>query len=239
MKILISGYGRMGKEIAQKATELGHEIVGVYNREEDWDSDPQALQICDVVIDFSRPLAAPGNIRRCLVAGKPIVTGTTGWYDHLPELTMLCEKTNGAVFYAPNFSLGVNIFLEAAERLAQALNNFAYEASIKEIHHIHKADAPSGTAIALAARVISQMDKYNEWQIVLSGKADEGKLPITAVREGEVTGYHELTFRSSNDIIRLSHEALDRSGFVMGALTAAKWLLNRRGFFTMKDMLRD
>lgn len=239
MKILISGYGRMGKEIAQKATELGHEIVGIYNREEDWDSDTQALQNCDVVIDFSLPLAAPGNIRRCLAAGKPIVTGTTGWYDHLPELAMLCEKTNGAVFYAPNFSLGVNIFLEAAEKLAQALHNFNYEASIKEIHHIHKADAPSGTAIALAARVISQMEKYNEWQIVLAGKPDEGKLPITAVREGEVTGFHELTFRSCNDIIRLSHEALDRSGFVMGALTAAKWLLNRRGIFTMKDMLRD
>ncbi len=239
MKILISGYGRMGKEIALKATELGHEIAGIYDREEDWDKDPLPLQQCDVVIDFSRPVAAPGNIRRSLAALKPIVTGTTGWYEHLAELTMLCQKTGGAIFYAPNFSLGVNIFLDAAEKLARALNPHAYEAAIREIHHIHKVDAPSGTAIALAARVISQMNRYNEWQLVLDGKADEGKLPITSVREGEVTGFHELAFSSSSDIIRLSHEALDRSGFVVGALTAARWILNRRGVFTMKDMLAN
>ncbi len=239
MNILISGYGRMGKEIAQKATELGDTIAGVYDRDEDWKNDPEPLKLCDVVIDFSRPMAAPDNIRRCLTAHKPIVVGTTGWYHHLPELTHLCQKLGGAIFYAPNFSIGINIFFEIAEKLARALNVYPYETSIKEVHHIHKVDAPSGTAIALAARIISQLNKYHEWQLVMGGNADEGKLPITAVREGEVTGFHEVTFKSDSDIIRLSHEALNRSGFVMGALAAARWILNRKGIFTMKDMIGD
>lgn len=239
MKILISGYGRMGREIEKLALQQGHEIAGIYDRSEDWDENPQPLATCDVVIDFSRPVTAPENIRRCLAAGKPIVVGTTGWYEHLSELSLLCEKMQGAIFYAPNFSLGVNIFLDAAEKLAKALNAFQYEASIREVHHIHKEDAPSGTAIALAGRVISQMDIYHSWQLVMGGKADEGKLPVHAAREGEVTGFHEVTFRSGSDVIRLSHEALNRSGFVAGALAAARWILNRRGVFTMKDMLAD
>ncbi|MGC8865988.1 MAG: 4-hydroxy-tetrahydrodipicolinate reductase [Bacteroidales bacterium] len=239
MKILISGYGRMGREIETLAIQQGHEIAGIYDKTEDWDENPQPLKTCDVVIDFSRPVTAPENIRRCLVAHKPIVVGTTGWHDHLPELTQLCSKMQGAIFYAPNFSLGINIFLQTAEALAKALNAFHYEASIREIHHIHKEDAPSGTAIALAARIISQMEQYQSWQLVMGDHADEGKLPVHAVREGEVTGFHEVTFSSGSDVIRLSHEALNRSGFALGALAAARWILNRRGVFTMKDMLSD
>ncbi len=230
MRIGLFGYGKMGQLLDKLATEQGDEIVA---RIDGPDSDPP-LDLMDVAIDFSLPESAFDNISLCLKAGVPVVSGTTGWLDRYEEAVTLCEETGGALLYASNFSLGVNLFFALNEQLAQLMQNApGYAAHLEETHHIHKLDAPSGTAITLAEGVVENSD-YPAW------KAEETPglgLPIRSIREGEVPGTHVVSWSSPVDRIDITHTAHNREGFARGALFAASWLVGKQGVFNMKDVL--
>ena len=229
MKIALLGYGRMGKTIEKLATDRGHQIVKTIDQDDDYDFNG-----ADVAIDFSIPDAAVNNISACLEAGIPVVSGTTGWLDHYDEMVSLCENKKGAFIYASNFSVGVNIFFELNKQLAQMMKNLQeYDVSMTEVHHIHKLDAPSGTAITLAEGILDHSDK-KDW--VLDEK-ENGKLTITAKREGEVPGTHIINYRSEVDEITIEHKAHSRNGFALGAIIAAEWLKDKTGVYSMKDVL--
>ncbi len=230
MRIGLFGYGKMGQLIAQMAEARGHEIVARIDQPD----DPVPFDGMDVAIDFSSPEAAYDNISRCLEAGVPVVSGTTGWLDRYQDAQELCRKNEGAFIYASNFSLGVNLFFELNARLAALMENApGYEARIEEIHHTQKLDAPSGTAITLAEGIVAN-SKYSGWQ---AGEASEGKLPVASRRIGDVPGTHRISYESEVDRIEIIHTAHNRKGFALGAIVAAEWILGKKGVFTMKDVL--
>jgi 4-hydroxy-tetrahydrodipicolinate reductase len=238
MKILISGYGKMGLEIEKMALARGHEIIGRADNEAEWDEFEAARIKTDIVVDFSQPKFAVRNIERCINAGWPIVVGTTGWYDHLEDITNLCSNKNGAVFYAPNFSPGVNIFFNLNAELSQFMSKMSdYEVRINEVHHIHKLDSPSGTSIKTAEDIIRYSGRYNKWSEG-QGKGSS-EISIFASRLNEVPGIHEVIWESEADQIMIRHEAKNRRGFAIGALLAAEFLIGRKGIFTMKDLLKS
>jgi 4-hydroxy-tetrahydrodipicolinate reductase len=188
----------------------------------------------DVAIDFSIPESAVNNIKGCLKAGVPVISGTTGWLTQYEEVADLCKKQQGAFLYASNFSLGVNIFFELNKVLAVMMANVkTYTASIDETHHIHKIDAPSGTAITLAEGIIRESD-YTKWALENGGK---DILPIHSHREGEIPGTHEVSYSGAEDQISIKHIAHGREGFALGAVVAAEWIQGRKGVFGMKDVL--
>jgi len=230
MKIALLGYGRMGKAIEKIALQRGHEIVI-----KDAGVAPYDIKNADVAIDFSIPTAAFNNISNCLNNSIPVVSGTTGWLDKYDEALELCKNNNGAFIYASNFSLGVNIFFELNEQLAKMMNNLKdYNVSIEEIHHTKKLDAPSGTAITLAEGIINNSDK-KDWE--LDGKPSEKNIPITAIRTPEVPGTHTTTYASDIDTIDIKHTAHNRTGFALGAVIAAEWLVDKKGVYNMRDVL--
>jgi 4-hydroxy-tetrahydrodipicolinate reductase len=223
----------MGKEVEKQASERGHEIVERFDTPKEWNTE--ALKKADVVIDFSLPDSAIENIYKCFDAGIPIVTGTTGWYDKLGEVSEKCKSSDQTLFYAPNFSVGVNLFFEINQALSKLMNEQEmYEAEISETHHIHKKDAPSGTAKQLANILIGNLDKYNAWS---AEPASNEQLRVESFREDEVPGTHAVSFDSDIDKITLTHEAKSRIGFALGAVKAAEWVPGKKGVFTMKDFL--
>lgn len=235
MKIALIGYGKMGHEIEKSAISRGHTINLILNDESDWVSNEGLLKTCDVAVEFSVPSNAIKNINRCIEAGIPVVIGTTGWYDHFDQVTELCKKLGGSMFYASNFSIGVNVFFEINRRLASMLEtNPDYLPSMTEIHHIQKLDSPSGTAITLAKDIIAANKNFQKFT---DGAADQGAIPIQSIREGDVTGTHTITWASEVDCISITHEAKNRQGFAFGAVMAAEWISSRKGVFTMKDLL--
>lgn len=235
MKIGLIGYGKMGKTIERLAEENGDEIIlriGSANADQ---LTSENLQHCDVVIEFTRPEVAFRNIEACLQAGVPVVSGTTGWMEKLPEAKEICEKKKGAFVYASNFSVGVNLFFAINRYVAGLMNAHPeYRPSIEEIHHTQKLDAPSGTAITLAEELISKVENLDTWQLDGAG---EGVLPVRAKRIADVPGTHIITWKAAIDSIELRHTAHSREGFARGALLAAKWLVGKQGFFTMQDVL--
>ena len=254
MKIAIIGYGRMGHIVEEIAVERGHDIVCVIDRtdsngaglgseaEEErlaemFSSD--AFKSADVAIEFSQPHAAVGNILRSFAAGVPVVCGTTGWLDSMPQIRKMCDEGEGTLFYASNFSIGVNVFNAVSKRFAEIMNRFpGYTPSLEEVHHIHKLDHPSGTAITVAEGIIENLDRVSEWKETENlGITENGVLGISHRREGEVPGIHTVVWDSSEDSITLSHSAKSRRGFALGAVVAAEWLKGRKGFFSMNDML--
>lgn len=244
MRIALYGYGKMGKAIEQAAIARGHEIglrVGTANA-------GTAPTGCDVAIEFSKPEHALANMRRCLEAGVPVVVGTTGWYDKLNEVKAMVASTNGTLLWASNFSIGVNLFFRVNRMLAGLMDQQpGYSAHIDEIHHIHKLDAPSGTAITLARDIDLKTQRYSGFE--LKGQEQENAalrsdpapssspVPIFSERIGEVPGKHAVSWTSGNDRIVITHEAFDRTGFAQGAVVAAEWLKGRNGLFTMDDVL--
>jgi len=238
MKVVISGYGRMGKMISGIAEERNHEIFAVIDNTDDW-KKLQHVSLQDVVIiDFSMPAVAVENLYKSFDLGVPIVTGTTGWYDRLIEVKSACNDKNGTLFYAPNFSLGVNLFFYTNKLLAKAMAQVeGYRCSMEEIHHIHKLDAPSGTAIKIAEDIIGVNPALSRWVGNESSKEDE--LPVVSIREGEVPGTHEVVYESDEDRITLKHEAKSRRGFALGAVLAAEFVLGKTGIFTMDDYLKN
>ena len=235
MKIALIGYGKMGHAIEQIALQRGHEIVSVIdvNNQEDFMSD--AFKSADVAIEFSMPAVAMDNYRRAFAAGVPVVSGTTGWLEHLPEIKEAC-KAGQTFFYASNFSLGVNIFFALNKYLAKIMNDFpAYDVRMVETHHVHKLDAPSGTAITLAEGLIDNIERKNKW---VEGKEPaEDEIGICSVREGEVPGIHTVIYESDVDTISITHDAKSRMGFALGAVVAAEFTCGKKGFLTMQDML--
>lgn len=235
MNILLSGYGKMGKEVEKAALQRNHTISGKIDFAADWDLIDFKNARVDVVIDFSLPDVAVENIKKCFDLGLPLVIGTTGWYNQLGEIGKLCAEKNGSIFYAPNFSIGVNIFFLANKKLARLMSSFHdYRAKIEETHHIHKLDAPSGTAIKTAEDLIENHDAYASW--VGNHSENKNELEVISFREDEVPGTHIVTYESDADIISLKHEAKNRSGFAMGAVLAAEFIQNKRGVFTMADL---
>ena len=233
MKIALFGYGKMGKAIERIALGRGHEICARINVSTDTDPWEEA----DVIIDFSLPEVAFANIEKGLGAGIPVISGTTGWPDRYEEATRICKEKKGAFLYASNFSLGVNLFFALNEQLAQLMGaRKEYEVKLNETHHIHKLDAPSGTAITLAEAVIKHT-AYGDYHLVGDTEKTKDSLPIESIREGEVPGTHQLIYQSAVDQIELTHTAHNRDGFALGAVIAAEWILGKTGVFTMKDVL--
>jgi 4-hydroxy-tetrahydrodipicolinate reductase len=231
MKIALFGYGKMGKVIDKIAKNRGHEII--YRIEEN--SINYDLKKVDVAIDFSTPKAAFSNINMALENSIPIISGTTGWLDNYNKVVKLCNEKNGAFLYASNFSLGVNIFFEINRQLAKIMNNHPeYLIKMKEIHHIEKIDAPSGTAITLAESIIKETD-YQKWSLNKDFK--ENEISIEAQRLSDKTGTHEVIYKSDIDEIKIKHAAVNREGFGLGAVIAAEWLIGKKGVFSMKDVL--
>ncbi|SDS31935.1 dihydrodipicolinate reductase [Formosa sp. Hel1_31_208] len=230
MNIALLGYGKMGKAIETIAHERGHNIILKVSA----NTDAFHLNETDVAIDFSIPSSAVDNISKCLNAQVPVISGTTGWLDHYDDMVQLCQANNGTFLYASNFSLGVNIFFELNKNLAKLLKEFPqYKPSIEEIHHMQKLDAPSGTAITLAEGIIEQTD-YKNWTLESPKQKEIG---ILAKRIENVPGTHEINYDSNVDSIQIKHTAHSRKGFALGAVIAAEFVHDKKGVFTMKDVL--
>ncbi len=230
MKIALLGYGKMGHIIERIATERGHEIVLKKDETNTFDG----LSTADVAIDFSAPNVAVENISTAINLGIPVVSGTTGWLQDYHLIENLCKEKNAAFLYGSNFSLGVNLFFELNDYLARMMAKFKdYKVSMEEIHHIHKLDKPSGTAISLANAIINHTDK-NNWAIE---NPKEDDVFIDVKRIDEVPGTHTVSYNSDVDFIEIKHVAHNREGFALGAVVAAEWIIGKKGIFSMKDVL--
>lgn len=235
MKIALIGYGKMGKTIEQIALQRGHQIVSIIDINNTADFDSEAFRSADVAIEFTTPATALNNYMRCFAANVPVVSGTTGWLDHLDEVKAKCEQEGKTFFYASNFSVGVNIFFALNRYLAKIMNNFpAYDVRMTEVHHIHKLDAPSGTAITLAEGILEQIDRKERWTLETAEQPTD--LSIHAIREGEVPGIHEIVYESEADTISIKHDAKSRAGFALGAVIAAEFTAGKKGFLGMNDL---
>lgn len=224
----------MGKSVEEIALSRGYSISAIIDSQSDWDRLDKDIE--GTVIDFSSPEAAYNNIMNAFDRSLPVVCGTTGWYSEVEKVRERCSEEGNAIVISSNFSIGVNILFALNNKLASLMNTFPeYWPSISEKHHFRKKDAPSGTAISLAEDIIRNQKRIRSWNNGQEDKEDE--LPVHSVREGEITGMHEIIWTSSNDRISLHHEAFNRMGFASGAVAAAVWLQNRTGFFTMQDVL--
>ncbi|EKN17748.1 dihydrodipicolinate reductase [Parabacteroides goldsteinii CL02T12C30] len=237
MKIALIGYGKMGKTIEQIALNRGHQIVSIVDINNPEEFQSANFKSADVAIEFTTPATAFDNYMKSFAAGVPVVSGTTGWLDRIGEIKEKCEKEGKTFFYASNFSIGVNIFFALNKYLAKIMNNFpSYNISMTETHHIHKLDAPSGTAITLAEGIIENVDRKDRWTLETAEQPTD--LPIHAIREGEVPGIHEVTYESDVDYISIRHDAKSRAGFALGAVVAAEFTAGKKGFLGMDDMLK-
>ncbi len=235
MNIALFGYGKMGKEIEAIALKRNHNIVLKINKDNVSTISESDLKKADVIIEFSTPHAVLENIKKCINAQVPVVVGTTGWYDKFEEIKNLCAEKNGGLFHATNFSLGVNLFFKVNTYLAELMNKYTdYDVSMEEIHHIHKLDKPSGTAITLAEQIIKKIDRKTNWSIDSNSRET---LFIKDIREGEVPGTHIIKYSSEVDDIEIMHKAHNRKGFALGAVIAAEFLNGKKGIYTMSDII--
>ncbi len=238
MRIALLGYGKMGKMIERIARERGHEIVLIVDENNRANVTSDQLKKAEVAIEFTMPAVAVANYKWCFDNGVPVVSGTTGWLEQWDEVMTYCQEKKGGFFYASNFSIGVNIFFQLNKYLARMMNGFnEYKVFIEETHHIHKLDAPSGTAITIAEGILGNHDGYHSWQLDQGKQLPEGVLPVAAKRIGEVPGIHAVTYKSEADEIEIRHSAVSREGFARGALLAAEFLKGKTGVFGMEDML--
>ncbi|MDR0811867.1 MAG: 4-hydroxy-tetrahydrodipicolinate reductase [Paludibacter sp.] len=237
MKIVLIGYGKMGKTIERIALERGHEIVCIVDVENRQDFESEAFRSADAAIEFTAPSVAVDNYHRAFAAGVPVVSGTTGWTAALPALRAEIEHNGNTLFWASNFSIGVNVFLAANKYLARLMNSFSeYNVSMTEIHHTQKLDAPSGTAVTLAEGILENLKRKTVWIKDEEKSADE--LSIKSIREGQVAGIHTVTYESASDSIIFTHDAKNREGFALGAVLAAEFIVGKKGFFGMEDLLK-
>ncbi len=242
MKIAILGYGKMGRIIERFATERGHEVVLKINEDNLEDLNVQNLKEADAAIDFSTPDSVLANINLCFDADVPVVVGTTGWYGQLQHVKDQCEEGNHTLIYGSNFSVGVNIFFHVNRILARLMNRHPqYEVQVEEIHHIHKLDSPSGTAMSIAEGILEELERKHEWVNELVGSPEEviakpDQLLIESHRIEEVPGTHTVIYSSEVDEIEFKHKAHSRAGFALGAVLAAEWLQGKTGFFNVTDM---
>jgi 4-hydroxy-tetrahydrodipicolinate reductase len=244
MRIALIGYGKMGREIEAAAIQSGHDVVLKINSQNSHQLTIENLKKADVAIEFSRPHLAINHAMLCLDAGIPIIIGTTGWYNQMEQLENYTLQKNGTVVYASNFSTGVNIFFMINEMLAKLMTPHHYQIWIEEAHHLQKIDKPSGTAITLATDILKHNHHYRAWSLHdnhhthSDTDTDTDTLPIYCQRVDEVTGYHSVSYRSQIDTIEIIHNAFNRKGFALGAITAAQLALKTSGFFNFKDLLQ-
>lgn len=238
MRIAIIGYGKMGKVIEKIALQRNHEIVLKIDENNLSDFNDENLKNVDVAIEFSTPSSAYDNFLKCFSSNVPVVSGTTGWLDKLDDLKKNIKENNLSFFYASNFSLGVNLFFKINQYLAQLFKGFNndYQVDIKEVHHTQKLDKPSGTAISLANDIINIREDKNNWTLEKLNK--ENEIYINAVREANIFGIHEINYKSIFDEIQIKHSACSRDGFALGSILSAEFLKNKKGFFTMNDLLK-
>ncbi len=236
MRIGIIGYGKLGKAIGEIALQRGHEIVLKVTKE---NAESYELYGCDIAIECTNPESAVGNIKRCIAADIPVVVGSTGWYEHMDEIRKEVKRLNGSLLFATNFSIGVHLFWKANQALARIMNKVkGYEVQLTEIHHTAKKDAPSGTAITTAEVLLEELDSKKNWALSNdSSVTDKDNLMIKAIREGDAKGTHIVTYESNVDRIELKHEAFSREGFAYGAVIAAEFLHNKKGVYSMRDVI--
>lgn len=238
MKIALIGYGRMGHLIENIARERGHEIVAIIDKDNLSDFDGEAFSKADVAIEFTTPDTAVDNLRRCIFSHIPVVSGTTGWQTRREEIKSLCEKVGSTVLWSSNFSLGVNLFFAINRRVASLMGAVEeYTPYMTEIHHIHKLDHPSGTAVTLAEQVVEATPRLDGWSEEPTREGD--KLIVNHVREGEVPGTHIIRWDSPVDAITIEHQAKSREGFALGAVMAAEWAAGRKGWLTLDDFMSE
>jgi len=236
MVIALIGYGKMGKIIEEIALQRGHKITLKIDIDNISDFTKENLQQCDVAIEFTGPHSAKENILKCIDAGIPVVSGSTGWLESWNEVENKCKEKNGSLLYASNFSVGVNIFFEVNKRLAQLMKQHSsYEGSLEEIHHTQKKDAPSGTAITLAEQVLQEVPRKKKWVNEVSENPED--LVIISKREDPAPGTHSIKYSSVVDDIEIIHTAHSRNGFATGAVLAAEFLFNKKGIYNMRDVL--
>lgn len=248
MKIALIGYGKMGKMIEEIAISRGHEIVSIIDIDNTADFDSDAFRSAEVAIEFTSPTAAYGNYLKAFEQGVKVVSGSTGWMtEHKEDVERLCNEEGHTLFWASNFSLGVAIFSAVNKKLAEIMNRFPqYAVSMQETHHIHKLDAPSGTAITLAEQVVDGLDRKNGWQLGITYNANgtktgstecpDDKVRIDAVRRGEVPGIHTINYDSKEDLISITHSAHNRRGFALGAVLAAEFTADHEGLLSTDDL---
>jgi 4-hydroxy-tetrahydrodipicolinate reductase len=236
MRIAIIGYGKMGKAIEKLALEKNHKVILSIDNEKDWEEKQDELKSCDVAIEFSTPETVLSNIKKCFEINLPIITGTTGWHNQINEVKSWCKEYNASLFYASNFSVGVHIFFKINTALAEIVNNFnQYDVSLTEKHHTQKLDSPSGTAINLLQQIIDKHQGKRTWE---EGEStDKNTIPVESIREGDIIGTHSIKWESDVDSIKIKHKAKTRDGFALGAIQAAEWVKDKKGVFTMDDML--
>ncbi len=236
MHIGIIGYGKMGREIEKSALEKGHSVEFIIDENNTEDLNTNNLKKIDVAIEFTSPVAAFENIRKCLEAKTPVVSGTTGWLAKYNEAVELCRKINGSFLYASNFSIGANILFHLNATLAKIMNSIEqYDVEINEIHHTAKVDSPSGTAITLANSIIKNMERKKEWKNEQT--VNKQILSILSERKDPVPGTHIIKYNSNADCIELKHKAKNRTGFAFGAIFAAEFIKNKKGVYRMEDVL--
>lgn len=243
MKIALIGYGKMGHEIEKIALERGHNIVSIIDINEEDKFSSNEFKSADVAIEFTSPKSALNNYRRAFEANVPIVSGTTGWLEHLDEIKHECENNGKTFFYASNFSLGVNIFFAVNRYLAKLMNKLTdYDVSMEETHHIHKLDAPSGTAISLAEGILENIERKKSWALHQESNEinnSDDVIKIKDFRDGEVPGIHKVIYESDADSITITHDAKSRKGFALGAVLAAEFTKDNKGFLGMNNMLNN
>jgi len=236
MKIALIGYGKMGKAIESIALNKGHEIVLKIDIQNNQDFTEAALQKADVAIEFTGPHSAYENVKKCIAWGVPVVSGSTGWLDKWNEIKDLCDEKNGTLIYSSNYSIGVNLFFELNKQLAQLMQPYnSYDVSMTEVHHTEKKDAPSGTAISLAEQILTHLGRKNKW--VNGASANSNELVIQSERIDPAPGTHMVKYSSEVDDIEIIHTAHTRIGFASGAVLAAEFAFEKKGIFTMKDVL--
>lgn len=248
MKIALIGYGKMGKEIEKIALNRGHEIVSIIDIDNQEEFESEAFKSADVAIEFTNPMVAYANYMKAFKAGVKLVSGSTGWMaEHGDEVKRLCTEGGKTLFWSSNFSLGVAIFSAVNKYLARIMNQFPeYDVTMSETHHVHKLDAPSGTAITLAEGILENLSRKNKWvkgtlqapDGTISGSADcaANELPVSSIREGEVPGIHTIRYDSEADSITITHDAKNRRGFALGAVLAAEYTAKHEGFLGMSDL---
>ena len=239
LKIALIGYGKMGKAIDELALERGHTITCRITEENIIDMNSETFTKSDVAIEFTAPGSAVANIKKCFNVNLPVVVGTTGWYDRFDEVSKICKQQKQSLFYASNFSIGVNILFEINKKLAQLMNGRKeYDVLISEVHHLAKIDKPSGTAISLAEQIIGLLDKKKNW-VLDKSNASVNEINIESSREENVIGKHTVSYHSDIDELIIQHNAFSRKGFAEGALLAAEFIVNKKGVFTMNDLLNQ
>jgi len=242
MKIALLGYGKMGRIIEKFALERGHEIVLKIDESNLDQLTTENLQKADAAIDFSTPHSVMNNINACFQAGTPVVVGTTGWYDQMEDVKKKCDESNNSLLWGSNFSIGVNVFFFVNKVLAKIMNRYPqYEVQVEEIHHIHKLDSPSGTAITIAEGILEGVQNKKEWVNELVGSTEDivpkpDQLLIESHRIEEVPGTHTVIYSSEVDELEFKHTAHNRAGFALGAVIAAEWLKDKKGFYSVKDI---